>query len=152
MTAPWAGVFMNRRATRCEADGGGLANATSATGDQNELPGHQSGVSHGSFLPRRPPEGSRGPRPAGRLWQWQVRLDLVAVAPAVFVLGDVPGLGEIGDDAEEMRSVMPAPAAMSRSRTPGSGAMHSSTRAWLVRRLQSATPTSRRSLFPEIYC
>jgi hypothetical protein len=32
-------------------------------------------------------------------WQRQVRLDLVAVAAAVLVLDDVPGLGEIGDDA-----------------------------------------------------
>jgi hypothetical protein len=34
---------------------------------------------------------------------------------------------------------MPTLAAMSRSRTPGSRAMHSSTRAWLVRKRQLAT-------------
>src|SRR5258707_14917447 len=34
---------------------------------------------------------------------------------------------------------MPRLAAMSRSLAPGSWAMHSSTRAWLVRKLQSAT-------------
>src|SRR5271165_5458631 len=37
-----------------------------------------------------------------------------------------------------LRSVMPRLAAMSRSRAPGSCAMHSSTRAWLVRKLQFA--------------
>ena len=35
-----------------------------------------------------------------------------------------------------LRLVMPRLAAMSRSRTPGSRAMHSSTRGWLVRKLQ----------------
>src|SRR5260370_42055457 len=35
-----------------------------------------------------------------------------------------------------LRSVMPRLAAMSRRRTPGSCAMHSSTRAWLVRKVQ----------------
>src|SRR5260370_24447398 len=34
---------------------------------------------------------------------------------------------------------MPTLAAMSRRRTPGSCAMHSSTRAWLVRKVQLAT-------------
>src|SRR6266704_455095 len=34
---------------------------------------------------------------------------------------------------------MPRLAAMSRRRTPGSCAMHSSTRAWLVRKVQFAT-------------
>ena len=38
-----------------------------------------------------------------------------------------------------VRSVMPRLAAMSRSLAPGSWAMHSSTRAWLVRKLQSRT-------------
>ena len=42
-------------------------------------------------------------------------------------------------DQEALRSVMPRLSAMSRSRTPGSCAMHSSTRAWLVRKLQFAT-------------
>ena len=37
-------------------------------------------------------------RPVG-LGERQVGLDLVAVAAAVLVLDDVPGLGEIGDDA-----------------------------------------------------
>jgi hypothetical protein len=30
--------------------------------------------------------------------------------------------------------------------------MHSSTRAWLVRKLQSATPARYHNLFPEIHC
>jgi hypothetical protein len=38
-----------------------------------------------------------------------------------------------------LRSVMPRPAATSRSRTPGSRAMQSRTRAWLVRRFQRCT-------------
>src|SRR5438876_12078870 len=36
---------------------------------------------------------------AGGLWQWQVRLDLVAVAAAVLVLCDVARCGQIGHDA-----------------------------------------------------
>ena len=40
---------------------------------------------------------------------------------------------------QALRSVLPGPAAMSRSRTPGSRAMHSSNRAWLVRTLQLVT-------------
>jgi hypothetical protein len=70
------------------------------------------------------------------LWQWEVRLDPVAVAAAVFLLDDVPGCGQVGDDAVGATSAMPTLAAMSRSRTPGSWAMHSRTRAWLVRELQ----------------
>jgi hypothetical protein len=38
-----------------------------------------------------------------------------------------------------LRLVLPGPAAMSRSRTPGSRAMHSSNRARLVRTLQLVT-------------
>ena len=40
---------------------------------------------------------------------------------------------------QALRSVLPGPTAMSRSRTPGSRAMRSSTRAWLVRTLQLVT-------------
>src|SRR5260370_18018523 len=40
-----------------------------------------------------------GAFPPGGLWQRQVRLDLVAVAAAVFLLDDVAGLGPAGDDA-----------------------------------------------------
>jgi hypothetical protein len=54
-------------AQRGEPDGGGLAYAAGTSGDQNGLPGHERGVSHGSVLPRRPPEGSHQPRPGGRL-------------------------------------------------------------------------------------
>ena len=50
-----------------------------------------------------------------------------------------------------LRSVMPRPAAMSHSRTPGSWAVHSSTRAWLVRKLQPAT-LQMLPYFLEIYC
>ena len=78
-------------------------------------------------------------------------LDLVAVAAAVLVLDDVPGLSEIGDDAVggALGDVL---AAMSRSRTPGSWAMHSSTRAWLVRKPQPTTPARYYRSFPEINC
>jgi hypothetical protein len=38
-----------------------------------------------------------------------------------------------------LRSVMSGLAAMSRSRAPGSQAVHNSTRAWLVRKLQLVT-------------
>jgi len=72
-----------------------------------------------------------------RFGQREVRLDLVAVAAAVFVLDHVAGCGQVGDDA--LRSVMSRLAAMSRSRAPGSRATHSSTRAWLVRKLQLVT-------------
>jgi hypothetical protein len=66
----------------------------------------------------------------------------VAVAAAVLLLDDVAGLGQVGDDAvgaalgdaQAGRDV-----AQPRSRAPGSGAMRSSTRAWLVRMLQLAT-------------
>ena len=37
--------------------------------------------------------------PADRIWQREVRLDLVAVAAAVFVLDDVPSVDQVGDDA-----------------------------------------------------
>jgi hypothetical protein len=36
---------------------------------------------------------------AGRFWQREVRLDLIAVAAAVFVLDDVSGRGQVRDDA-----------------------------------------------------
>jgi hypothetical protein len=71
---------------------------------------------------------------AGGFWQWEVRLDLVEVA-AVFVLDDISGCSQVGDDGEGARSVMSRLAAMSRSRALGSWAMHSRTRAWLVRKL-----------------
>ena len=66
---------------------------------------------------------------AGGFGQREVRLDLVAVAAAVFLLHHVAGFGEVGDDAETLRSVVPRLAAMSRSLAPGSWALHSSTRA-----------------------
>jgi hypothetical protein len=57
------------------------------------------------------------------------------VRTAFFVVHDVAVLGHAGDGAVRLRSVMPALAAMSRSRAPGSRAMHSGTRAWLARNL-----------------
>ncbi len=36
-------------AQRGEPDGGGLADAARASGDENGLPGHERDVSHGSF-------------------------------------------------------------------------------------------------------
>jgi hypothetical protein len=64
---------------------------------------------------------------AGRLGQWQVRLDLVARAAAILLLDDVPGCGQAGGVAWALRSVMPRRAATTRGRTPWSRAMHSST-------------------------
>ena len=76
---------------------------------------------------------------AGWLPQRHVGLDLVAVAAAVFLLHHVPGCGEIGDEAVGAAFSDVRVAAMSRSRTPGSWAMNSSTRAWLVRKPQLTT-------------
>jgi hypothetical protein len=50
-----------------------------------------------------------------------------------------------------LRSVMPRLAARSRSRMPGSRAMHSSTGAWLVRSLQLVTHKTV-PYFLEKYC
>src|SRR5882757_8511438 len=69
---------------------------------------------------------------AGGFRQREVRLDLVAVAAAVFLLDDVSGCGQV-TMPKALRSVMPTLAAMSRSHAPGSCAMHSSTgpgRGW----------------------
>ena len=88
---------------------------------------------------------------AGGFRQREVRLDLVAVAAAVFLLDDVSGCGQVGTMPKALRSVMPTLAAMSRSRAPGSCAMHSSTRAWLVRKLQLATLETTHN-FLEIHC
>lgn len=70
--------------------------------------------------------------------QWQMFLDAVAVAAAVLVLHDVARRGQVGDDAECTRSVIPSMEAISRRRTPGSSAMQTRTRAWLLRKLHSA--------------
>jgi len=37
--------------------------------------------------------------PVRRIRPREVRLDLIAVAAAIFVLDDVPGVGQVGDDA-----------------------------------------------------
>src|ERR1039458_255976 len=50
-----------------------------------------------------------------------------------------------------LRSVMPRLAAMSRSRAAGSRAMHTNTRAWLVRKLHVATLNTLPQ-FPEMLC
>ena len=75
----------------------------------------------------------------GGFGQREVRLDLVAVAAAVFVLDHVAGCRQVGDDAVGAALGDVRLAAMSRSRVPGSRATHSSTRAWLVRKLQLVT-------------
>jgi len=51
-----------------------------------------------------------------------------------------------------LRSVMPTRSAMSRSRRPGSWAMQTRTRAWLVRKLQPCELDDPRGVIPEIYC
>jgi len=65
--------------------------------------------------------------------------NLVAVAAAVgvFVFDHVAGRGQIGDDPIGAALGDPTVAAMSRRRTPGSWAMQTRTRAWLVRKLHS---------------
>ena len=68
----------------------------------------------------------------------QLGLDLVAVAAAVFLPDQVAGLGQVSDGAVGAALGDAQAAAMSRSRAPGSCAMHSSTRAWVVRKPQLA--------------
>src|ERR1700733_212683 len=51
-----------------------------------------------------------------------------------------------------LRSVMPTDTAISRSRAPGSRAMHSSTRAWLVRKPQVRMRGNYHIAFPEYHC
>ena len=92
---------------------------------QNRLPRLRAHPGRSTCHPPGPP---RRPRPQ----------PLVAVAAAVFLLRRVAGCGQVGDDAVGAALGAARPAAMSRSRTPGSRAMRSSTRAWLVRTLQLA--------------
>ena len=73
-----------------------------------------------------------------RLGQRKVALDDVAVAPAVTFLEHVAGRARSLTIAYALRSVISSAAAMSRSRTPGSRAMHSSARPCFVRKLQFA--------------
>src|SRR6185437_150271 len=51
-----------------------------------------------------------------------------------------------------LRSVIPTDTAISRSRAPGSRAMHSSTRAWLVRKPQVRMRGNYHITFPEYHC
>jgi hypothetical protein len=76
---------------------------------------------------------------AAGLRQREMRLDLVAVAASVFVLDGIPGCGQVSDDAVGAAVGDAHAGAMSRNRAPGSWAMHSRTRAWLVRKLQLFT-------------
>jgi hypothetical protein len=65
-----------------------------------------------------------------------VGLDLAAVAAAVLVLGDVPGLDEIGDDAVGGALGDARPGRdVAQPRTTGSWVVHGSTQAWLARKL-----------------
>ena len=68
-----------------------------------------------------------------------------------FLLDDVAGWGQVGDDAVGAAVGMPRLTAASRSRAPGSRAMRSSARAWLVRKLQLDI-LENLPLFLEIYC
>jgi hypothetical protein len=68
-----------------------------------------------------------------------VRLDLVAVAAAVFPLHHVAGRGQVGDDAVGA-ALGNAHAGRDVAQPHARAwAMHSITRAWLVRKLQFAT-------------
>src|SRR3990170_4341167 len=58
----------------------------------------------GAASPCRPPRAApaphHGPFPGDRLPQGLLRLDLVAVAPAVLALDEIAGLAEVVDDPE----------------------------------------------------
>jgi hypothetical protein len=90
-----------------------------------------------------------------RLPVWGERqggLDPVAVAAAIFVLDDVPGPDEIGDDAVggALGDARPGrDVAQPHARVVGDAQQHPGV---VGQELQSATPASYRSLFPEIYC
>ena len=71
-------------------------------------------------------------------------LDLAGVAAAVLVLDNVPGLGEIGDDAVGGPLGDARPGRDVAQPQPASWAIRISTRAWLVRKLQPATPANCR--------
>ena len=73
---------------------------------------------------------------ADRVPERQMLLDAIPVAATSLVFDHVAGVDEVGDMSWALRSVTPTMAAMSRRRAPGSWAMHSSARAWLVRKLQ----------------
>ena len=75
---------------------------------------------------------------AGGFGQREVRLDLAAVAAAVFLLRHAAGCGQVGDDAVGA-ALGAARAGRDVAEPPGSRAMRSSNRAWLVRTLQLVT-------------
>ena len=76
-------------------------------------------------------------------------LHVVAVPPAPFSLTMYPAAVRSLTIPNALRSVIPTVAAMSRSRAPGSRAMHSSTSAWLVRKPQFGTWENYHTIFPE---
>jgi hypothetical protein len=130
--APAAGTLI----ASCAGAAGRLAVASSLVGG-----GVRCVRSASVKASRRCRPGGPGPRrrafPAGGFRQRQVRLDLVTVAAAVLLLDDVAGLGQAGDDTVGAAPGDAQAGPMSRSRIPGSCAMHSSTRAWLVRKASS---------------
>jgi hypothetical protein len=69
----------------------------------------------------------------------EVRLDLVAVAAAVFPVDHVAGYGQAGDDAA---GAAPAGRGVAQLRAQGR-AMHSGVREWLARKLQLVTLKKR---------
>jgi len=79
-------------------------------------------------------------------------LNAVAVPAAAFSLTMYPATARSVTIPNVLRSVMPTDAAISRSRTPGSRAMHSSTRAWLVRKPQVGMRGNYHITFPEYHC
>jgi len=76
---------------------------------------------------------------AGGFGQREVRLDLVAVAAAVFLLRRVAGCGQVGDDA--VGAALGAARAGRDVAEPHArvAGVRSSNRAWLVRTLQRVT-------------
>ena len=68
-----------------------------------------------------------------------MRLHVIPIAAAVPFFHDVPRRGQLGDDAVGAASVIPHHGGdVAWRRTPGSWAMQTRTRAWLVRKLHSA--------------
>jgi hypothetical protein len=73
---------------------------------------------------------------AGGFWQRKMRLDLVAVAPTVFLLDDVPGLGQVGDDAVSTALGDVQPGRDVAQAGPRVVRDAEQDRAWLVRKVQ----------------
>ena len=119
---------------------------------QNASAGFRPGASESDILaPEESKQVADRDIPVGRLRHRTLRLHTVAVPAAALLLDDVPGDGEVADDTECTALGDADGRGISRSRTPGSRAMHSSTRAWLVRKPQVGM-RGKYHIFPEYRC